>query len=49
VLKIGYALNGYFGEYPYLTLDERKQIVKTVRQIVGEYKTIVATSSSECK
>lgn len=43
----GFAVHGFYGEYPYLTFDERYQIVKVVRNIVGDDKTIIAGSSSE--
>lgn len=45
----GYSLFGYYGEYPYLTQDERSQIIKVVRQIIGKEKPIIVGSSSECE
>ena len=45
----GFALHGFYGEYPYLTNDERAKIVRFVRTIVGDDKPIIVGSSSECK
>ena len=45
----GYHVNGFYGENIYLTHQERTEVVKTTRKIVGNKKTILAGVDSECK
>ena len=45
----GYHVNGFYGENIYLTHQERMEVVKTTRKIVGNKKTILAGVDSECK
>lgn len=43
----GYAVNGFYGEYPYLSNEERFELIKVIRDIVGKKKKIIASSGSE--
>lgn len=43
----GYAVHGFYGEYPYLSNEERFEVIKLVRDIVGKKKKIIVGSSSE--
>ena len=48
-LNKGFSVHGYFGEYPYLSNEERIEIIKFIRNIIGNKKKIISGSSSECK
>ncbi|XP_063228398.1 4-hydroxy-2-oxoglutarate aldolase, mitochondrial-like [Bacillus rossius redtenbacheri] len=43
----GYVIHGSNGEYPFLTPEERVEMVRRVRAMVPEEKTIIAGSSCE--
>lgn len=44
----GLVVQGSNGEYPYLTPEERVEVVKRVKQALPEDKLLVAGSGCEC-
>ena len=48
-LELGYVVLGSNGEVTYLTAEERVEMVRRVRQLVGQNKLVVAGSGCECK
>uniref|UniRef100_A0A3Q2ZWR0 4-hydroxy-2-oxoglutarate aldolase 1 n=1 Tax=Kryptolebias marmoratus TaxID=37003 RepID=A0A3Q2ZWR0_KRYMA len=44
----GLVVQGSNGEYPYLTEDERVEVVRTVRRTLPEGKVLMAGSGCEC-
>jgi len=46
---LGYVVQGSNGEYAFLTLEERVEMVKRVRQLVPTDKLVIAGSGCECK
>lgn len=45
----GYVIHGSNGEYPYLTDNERLELIKFVKQLVSKDKMIIAGAGYECK
>lgn len=45
----GYVVHGSNGEYPYLTREERIDLVRAVKENVSKDKIIIAGASGECK
>lgn len=45
----GYCIGGSYGEWPYLTNDEKIQILKTVKSSVHPSKFVMAGTTSECE
>jgi len=45
----GYVVQGSNGEYPFLYVDERLELVKQVRQAIPNTKLLIAGSGCECK
>jgi len=45
----GLVVQGSNGEYPYLTVEERVEVVKRVRQALPERQLVMAGSGCECK
>ena len=44
----GYVVHGSNGEYPFLTDEERIDLVKAVRENTDKNKIIIAGASAEC-
>lgn len=45
----GLVVQGSNGEYPYLTTEERLDVVRRVREVLPTSKLVMAGSGCECK
>lgn len=45
----GYVVQGSTGEFPYLSKEERVNLVRFVRKIASKEKLIIGGSGCECK
>lgn len=48
-IVIGLVVQGSNGEYPYLTVEERVEVVRTVKQSLPAGRLLIAGSGCECK
>lgn len=47
--SLGLVVQGSNGEYPYLTEEERVEVVRTVRRSLPAEKLLMAGSGCECR
>ena len=45
----GFALVGFFGEFPSIGFDARINLIKTARKFLGNDRIIIAGAGMECK